>query len=48
MPPMPFRRRPRPRRRGRRLVVLAGLIGAATAFRNKKLAENEQRVQNGG
>jgi hypothetical protein len=48
MPPMSFRRRPRQRPRGRRLVVLAGLIGAATAFRNKKLAENERRMQKRG
>jgi hypothetical protein len=38
----PFRRRPR---RRRRLVLLAGLAGAATAFRNRKMAENERQVR---
>jgi hypothetical protein len=41
---VPIFRRRRPRRR-RRLVILAGLAGAATAIRNRKVAENERRLQ---
>jgi hypothetical protein len=41
---MPIFRRRRARRR-RRLVFLAGLAGAATAFRKRKLDENERRMQ---
>jgi hypothetical protein len=40
---LPFRRRVAHRRRGRRLVLLAGIGAAVAAFRQRKLAENDRR-----
>jgi hypothetical protein len=40
---LPFRRRVAHRRRGRRLVLLAGIGAAVAAFRQRKLAENDRQ-----
>jgi hypothetical protein len=42
-----LRRRVGGRRRGRRLLVFAALVGAALAYRNKKFTQNEQTIRQG-